>query len=252
MDIEKAVGNFFARSGYERVDLKCALFDMDGVLFNSMPGHARAWHEVMTHHGFVFPAAEAYMQEGRTGADTIDLVMRRELGRPATEAEMRDIYKEKSDLFNSYPPAAPMEGAAEVVRLLRRSGLRATIVTGSGQRSLLEKVERCYGGLFELDKSVTAFDVRRGKPSPEPYLMGLAKMGVQANEAIVVENAPLGVQAGHAAGVFTIAVNTGPLADEVLLEHGADVVFGNMKELAEAWPDLRACLAVSAIHNNSV
>ena len=56
---------------------------------------------------------------------------------------------------------------------------------------------------------VTAFDVKHGKPHPEPYLMALEKGGFNVNEAIVIENAPLGVQAGIAAGIFTIAVNTG-------------------------------------------
>ena len=48
--------------------------------------------------------------------------------------------------------------------------------------------------MFQRDHMVTAFDVKYGKPHPEPYLMGLEKAGVQANEAIVVENAPIGVQ----------------------------------------------------------
>ena len=85
---------------------------------------------------------------------------------------------------------------------------------------------------------VTAFDVRHGKPDPEPYLMGLHKAGVQAHEAVVVENAPIGVQAGHAAGIFTIAVNTGPLDGQVLLEAGADRLFPSMKALCEEWERL--------------
>lgn len=60
---------------------------------------------------------------------------------------------------------------------------------------------------------MTAFDVKLGKPHPEPYLMGLEKAGVKSHEAFVVENAPMGVRAGVAAGIFTIAVNTGPLDD---------------------------------------
>lgn len=50
------------------------------------------------------------------------------------------------------------------------------------------------------------------------------KQGVKANEAIVVENAPIGVQAGAAAGIFTIAVNTGPLDGQVLLDAGANLI----------------------------
>ena len=80
-----------------------------------------------------------------------------------------------------------------------------------------------------------AFDVRYGKPHPEPYLMGLKKAGVEAHEAFVVENAPMGVEAGVAAGIFTIAVNTGPLDDQVLLDAGADLLYPNMTALAEDW-----------------
>ena len=86
---------------------------------------------------------------------------------------------------------------------------------------------------------VTAFDVKYGKPNPEPYLMGLKKAGIAPNEAVVVENAPLGVKAGVAAGIFTIAVNTGPLPDSALLDEGANLLFGSMQELSKKWDNLR-------------
>ena len=89
---------------------------------------------------------------------------------------------------------------------------------------------------------VTAFDVKYGKPNPEPYLMGLEKAGVQPNEAIVVENAPIGVQAGCAAGIFTVAVNTGPLDGQVLLDAGADVLLPSMQALCDGWEELRRAL----------
>ncbi len=85
---------------------------------------------------------------------------------------------------------------------------------------------------------VTAFDVKYGKPNPEPYLMALKKANIQANEAIVIENAPLGVRAGVAAGIFTIAVNTGPLPDQVLLDEGADYLFPSMAAFNENWEEL--------------
>ena len=85
---------------------------------------------------------------------------------------------------------------------------------------------------------VTAFDVKYGKPDPEPYLIGLEKAGVQPWEAIVVENASLGVQAGVAARIFTVAVNTGPLPDRVLLDAGADYLLPDMERLAHRFEDL--------------
>ena len=83
---------------------------------------------------------------------------------------------------------------------------------------------------------MTSRDVRHGKPAPEPYLKAMEKAGVTASECIVVENAPLGVEAGHAAGMFTIGVNTGPLDPLDLTEAGADVVFDSMEEFAESLP----------------
>ena len=82
---------------------------------------------------------------------------------------------------------------------------------------------------------VTAFDVKHGKPNPEPYLIGMQKCGVEPWETMVVENAPLGVRAAVAARCFTIAVNTGPLPDEMLQKEGANLTFPRMTDLAEAY-----------------
>jgi len=85
---------------------------------------------------------------------------------------------------------------------------------------------------------VTAYDVQRGKPNPDPYLMGMEKAGTKPWETIVVENAPLGIRAGVASRAFTIAVNTGPLADSVLLEHHPDLLLKKMTDLSDKWSDL--------------
>ena len=109
------------------------------------------------------------------------------------------------------------------------------VVTGSGQRSLLERLEHYYPGMFKKELMVTAYDVKHGKPHPEPYLMALEKGGFAKDEAIVIENAPLGVEAGVAAELFTIAVNTGPLPDDVLLNAGANRLYPSMQALSDDW-----------------
>lgn len=220
---------------FDNINLKAVLFDMDGVLYDSMPYHAAAWHTVMKSNGFDLSREEAYMHEGRTGAGTINIVCKRQYNREATEEEIQRIYKEKSDLFNTFPEAKPMPGALELLRKIKAEGLTAVVVTGSGQRTLLDRLERDYPGCFTSEFMVTAYDVKHGKPNPEPYLMALKKAGLKADEAVVVENAPLGVQAGVAAGIFTIAVNTGPLPNNALLDAGANMLFGSMKELSERW-----------------
>ena len=65
--------------------------------------------------------------------------------------------------------------------------------------------------------------------------MALQKGNLQPNEAIVVENAPLGVEAAVAAGIFTVAVNTGPLDNKVLLDAGANILFDSMQEFESSW-----------------
>ena len=212
--------------------LKAVLFDMDGVLFNSMPYHSEAWHKVMKSHGLTLSREEAYMHEGRTGAATINIVFQRELGREATQEEIESIYQEKSVLFNSYAEAERMPGAWELLQKVKGEGLTPMVVTGSGQLSLLERLEHNFPGMFHKELMVTAFDVKYGKPNPEPYLMALKKGGLK------VENAPLGVEAGHKAGIFTIAVNTGPLDGQVLLDSGADLLLPSMQALCEAWDGL--------------
>ena len=243
---EKSIENHLRSHACASLRLHAVLFDMDGVLFDSMPCHADAWTEVMNRHGLHFTRQEAFLHEGRTGAATINIAYRRQYGQDAPPELIQQMYEEKCVAFGHHPEARPMPGAAELLRKVKAAGLTPVLVTGSGQRTLLDRLNHQYPGIFTPERMVTAFDVKHGKPDPEPYLMGLQKVGVQAHEAVVVENAPIGVQAGHAAGIFTIAVNTGPLDGKVLLDAGADLLFPSMQALCEAWEDfLQAATTVS-------
>lgn len=236
---EKAIQNYLKEKGYNKINLKAVLFDMDGVLFDSMKNHAKAWNKAMDMYDMNLSEEEAYMHEGRTGASTINIVSARERGYEASEDEIKKIYQTKSDIFNSLPKAEPMQGTYTLLQEIKNSGLQPVLVTGSGQLSLIDNLNHHFPGIFQKEYMVTAYDVKFGKPNPEPYLMGLKKAGIDPNEAVVVENAPLGVKAGVAAGIFTIAVNTGPLPDNALLDEGANLLFNSMQELADNWAVLK-------------
>lgn len=235
---DTAIQHYLAKHGFEAFTPKAVLFDMDGVLFDSMPNHARTWAQVCTEFGLKMEPREAYMHEGRTGAATINILARRYWNRDATPQEVEQIYTEKCRLFNACPEAPQMPGAAELLGKAKASGLGIFVVTGSGQLSLLDRLEHSYPGYFAPERVVSSKDVRHGKPSPEPYLLGLQKAGARPWEAIVVENAPLGVQSAVAAGIFTIAVNTGPLPDSVLLDAGADLLFPSITDCCAHWEDI--------------
>jgi len=168
------------------------------------------------------------------GVETIQLIARQQKGIELTEAEAQPIYDEKSRLFHEMGDAPLMKGAMELMELLKQRGMTLCIVTGSGQRPLIRRVLNDYRRYVDEQHIVTAYDVAHGKPAPDPYLMGLQKAGnLMPHEAVVVENAPLGVEAGVAAGIFTIAVNSGNLPKESLRK--ADLLFDSMTDLYESW-----------------
>ena len=208
-------------------------FDMDGVLFDSMPHHAIAWEEVMKIHDLPFTAYDCYINEGRTGESVIREAFQKALGRDATPDEVKTIYAEKSayyhQLLKTTTPTIP--GVADVLRYVKNSGSQIWVVTGSGMRTLLDSLNTVFPSVFQQDRMITAFDVTRGKPDPEPYLKAWERSGLEKEQCFVIENAPLGVRSGKAAGLTVYAVNTGILTRGDLIDAGADEVFNSMKEL---------------------
>lgn len=214
-------------------NIRAALIDMDGVLYDSMPHHARAWHQMMKEQGIDTVPEEFFLYEGMTGQATINLIFNRELGRDTTPEEAKRLYARKAELFVKSGKKEPMPGADRMLRALMRAGIPRVLVTGSAQSSLLNSLNDDYPGAFPDNLRVTALDVKHGKPNPEPYLIGAAKVGVEPTQAIVIENAPLGVRAGKASGAFTIAVTTGPIPREEFVKEGADLIFSSMDEFAD-------------------
>lgn len=214
---------------------KAVLFDMDGVLFDSMPNHANSWAKVCSEFGLAMTPEEAYMHEGRTGESTINILTQRYWKRDATPEEIAQIYAEKCRLFNGCPEAPKMPGAEQLLEQVKDAGLKILVVTGSGQKSLLDRLQHNYPGYFSPSLIVSSKDVQHGKPSPEPYLMGLEKAGIAPYEAFVVENAPLGVRASVAARIFTVAVNTGPLPESALLDEGANLLYPSMQAFSDSF-----------------
>ena len=215
--------------------MRAYFFDMDGVLFNSMPHHAIAWEEVMKEHDLSFTAYDCYLNEGRTGESVIREAMWKARNRDATPDEIRQIYTEKSERFNLLAQQAGgtvvVDGVAEVLRYVQSTGSQIWVVTGSGMRSLLDNLNNALPPVFQRDRMITAFDVTHGKPDPEPYLKAWERSGLQKEQCFVIENAPLGIRSGKAAGLTVYAVNTGILTREDLAQ--ADQVFDSMAELLE-------------------
>jgi len=216
--------------------LKAVFFDMDGVLYDSMKNHASTWVESFKLVGIEFPAYDAYLNEGRTGPGTIEIVFKQYGSREATQEDIENIYNHKTRLMQEAPEALILPKMQEVVKQTMAAGIKVMIVTGSKQPSLIKRLQQDFG--IADSAIVSGFDVQMGKPHPEPYLMALEKTGCKKEEALVIENAPLGVRSAHAAGIITLAVNTGILHDKVLSDEGAFKVFSSTSALFEQWPSI--------------
>ena len=233
-----AIKQYLGKHGFEALRPKAVLFDMDGVLYDSMENHAIAWHESMATFGIDMTTRDAYATEGARGIDTIREMVRKQQGRDITLDEAQQMYELKSSIFHSLPETPVMPGILTLMQQISDYGLSIGVVTGSGQRPLIARLLDDFGQFLDPSHITTAYDVNRGKPHPDPYLKGMAKAGVKPWETFIVENAPLGVKAGTASRAFTMAVNTGPLTDQELYEAGADLLFSRMTELSDSWPTL--------------
>lgn len=237
-DIEGSISRYMTRYMLGKWHPRAALIDMDGVLYDSMPRHARAWKKMMEHYGVSCTEDEFFLYEGMTGLATIRLLAKERMDHIPDDAEAKEMYALKANFFLEQGERRCMPDADKMLHILQDAGIKRVLVTGSAQQNLLESLSADYPGAFHKDMRVTALDVTKGKPDPEPYLMGLKKAGTTQLETIVIENAPLGVEAGHAAGCFTIGITTGPIPHESLAEAGADFVANSMKDFVSVLPDI--------------
>ena len=187
-----AIKKYLEDHGFEAFRPKAVLFDMDGVLYDSMPNHAIAWQESMARFGIHMTSDDAYATEGARGIDTIRQMVKRQQGRIISEDEAQQMYDVKTQIFHSLPEAPVMPGILNLMEKLHKNGILCGVVTGSGQRPLIQRILKDFGSYVDVAHITTAYDVKRGKPNPDPYLMGLQKAGdLQPYEAAVIENALL-------------------------------------------------------------
>lgn len=232
---QDALSRYRERTGRNVLRPRAALFDMDGVLYDSMPGHARAWMMMCRENGIEANEDEFYLYEGRTGASTLQILFQRNYNRDVTSEEVERLYGRKTYFFREFGLAPIMPGAKKAIDLCLSIGIPTVLVTGSGQASLLERLEKDYPLAFPPERRVTAHDVAQGKPHPEPFLKGRVKAGpdILPEETIAIDNAPMGVRSASASGAFTIGVRTGPIPAGQLLAHGADIELSSMRECSK-------------------
>lgn len=136
------------------------------------------------------------------------------------------------------PSVSPMPGTKELLQTLQNAGIIRVLVTGSGQSSLISRLDSDFPGAFLPELRITAANTERCKPHPDPYIKAMELAGTEPWQSIAFENAPLGVESAARSGAFTVAVSTGPIPIEALIDAGASVVYNSMPECARKFPAL--------------
>lgn len=200
--------------------LKAVIFDMDGVLVDSMPYHADAWISVFKDVGINIRREEIYEIEGSNHIGVIDLVFKK-AGRTPEPSDFLMLTQKKREIFSKINKVMVFDGIYECINSLKNKCLLG-VASGSDRVVIIEFIERFFPETFSA--IVSGNDVKEGKPNPEPYLKAVEMLKINKDECIVVENAPLGVESAKRAGLYCIAIPT-YVKPELLKD--ADLVLAN-------------------------
>ncbi len=203
------------------------LFDMDGVVVDSMRFHAAAWKQVLGEHGLAVEEIEIYLREGMSGRQSIEDIFA-DHGRPfPSEDRFQKLIAKKHALFERNTIGL-FPSVVSILEWVKARGACAALVTGSAQRSIDHMMPERVLSLF--DAVISAEDVAKGKPDPEPYRRALEKLGADPAAALAIENAPMGIRSAKGAGVTCYAIET-TLPRRYL--SAADLIFGDHASLFE-------------------
>lgn len=214
-----------------RQPARAIILDMDGVVLDSMPHHLASWQEALAPLGIALGAADLYPVEGVPTVQTAQILTERFLGRACSEEEAHRLAAAKQAAFRRIFVPRLVPGMGPLIHDLAGRGFALGLVTGSA-RSVVEANVTPAGVADLFQAVVTGDEVRRGKPDPEPYLRAASRLGVEPGECLVVENAPLGIQAARAAGMACAGLAT-TLPAERLAAAGADPVFETTADLRD-------------------
>ncbi len=201
-----------------------AIFDHDGVLVDSLEFHQNAWLELGRRTGL--PITPEFIHEtfGMTNPSIFGLLLGADL--PAEEVLRLGDLKEACYRDEARSRIELMPGVRSLLDALSEAWVKLAIGSSGPRLNLELTIEKC--GLNGRFAAIAALeDVRRGKPDPEVFLLAANRAGVNPSRSVVFEDAPVGIQAAKAAGMYAIGVGTThPL--ETLVEAGADEVVTNL------------------------
>jgi beta-phosphoglucomutase len=204
---------------------RAIIFDMDGVIVDSMPYHFLAWYEALRPWGISVKCLDVYQREGERWDKTLRDLLRQAQIKPTAQV-LKNIFADRQKVFKKYFKRYIFKGIDRFLLCLKQKGYLLGLVTGTPTLEIKAILPKKIRVLF--DCVVAGDTVRYGKPNPAPYLKALELLRLKPRQCLVVENAPLGIRAAKAAGIFCLALNTS-LPSEYLKE--ADLVVEKLEDI---------------------
>lgn len=205
--------------------VRSVIFDLDGVITNTMPDHFIAWKTVLKEAGIDVTYEDIYCREGQDGLSSVKEIFHK-YRKNAADNRARKILLQKENLFKKITKKRYISGSRAFLRHLHSERFDLALVTGTARHELDRILPVSVRKLFSV--IVTGSDVKNGKPHPEPYLASLNKLGINPCDAVAIENAPFGIRSAKNAGLPCLALETS-LPRTYLAE--ADAVFSSFKDL---------------------
>ena len=181
--------------------LSGVLFDFDGTLADTMNGHYLAWRLALKERDIHIEQTDYYPLEGAKLHDVARVFAK---GPKWTVPAIDALVQRKKELYISGKPITFFPGVELLISELSNRRVPMGIVTAGYLDQLELSVPRNF--LQQFDAVITGDQVTRGKPNPESYLLGAKHLGLQPDECIAVENAPLGIRSAKQANIYCIAI----------------------------------------------
>lgn len=179
------------------------LFDFDGVLSQSMEDNFKAWEAATAEYGLDIKKEDYFPLEGMTVEDVAINLFRiysKSIDDIKGVTSLKEAFYLKFHKFKLYPGVTPF------IDWLVQNKIPIGIVTGAQKSRIVSTVKRTF--LEKFNTLVTGDVVTKGKPFPDPYIMGSELLGISPEECIIIENAPLGIKAAKACNAYCIAISS--------------------------------------------
>jgi beta-phosphoglucomutase len=199
--------------------LEAVIFDMDGVLVDSHAAHKRAWQRFLKSVGRTVTAAELeFIFDGRKRED----ILRYFLGELSSE-DIGSFGQQKEAFFREeVTELRTIPGVEDFLEHLERGQFRLAVASAGSNSRVYHVLEHLRLQQY-FDTVVAGDDVLSGKPDPAIFRLASARLGVDADRAIVFEDSVSGIKAAKAAGMKCVGIGNASRA-EILLKAGANKV----------------------------